>query len=680
MLHEVSLTRPQLPAGRLAHCLSAWRDLTRDSWVLQTIQGYRIEFLTLPPTSEQTPIPNKAPSPLARAAVAELLAKGAVSAVPTDNIRFWSPFFVTPKKDGTQRPILNLKSLNPFVKHIHFKMEGWHTVKQLILQGDFLARVDLKDAYLSVPVHPADRQWLGFCLGHQSFHWNVLPFGLRSAPRVFTKLLKPVVALLRSQGMRVVIFLDDLLLLDQLESRLVRQVQFTVTLLQRLGFVVNFEKSHPVPSQSLTYLGLEIVSIPLELRLPPTKRQFLKQSCQTWLTKSSMTVRQLAKLVGHLNATTLAVPAGPLHLRALQYQQAQSLSSGSFETTVTLSSEARAELRWWIETLQTCPSRPIKEPPVSMSIQSDSSLLGWGAWSRGWQIGHQWTPQERKLHINVLELKAAYLALQALAKDIHSGCILLEMDNTAAVAAVNRKGSARSPNLTRVAKDLWTWCLNQGITVRAQHIPGVLNSRADQASRRSLDSSSWKLSPTVFKKINVLWGPFCTDLFADLSNHQVQHYYSWKPDPHSAAVDAFYQDWTGPGLYAFPPFNLVGRCLSKMISSKGSLVLVAPVWPTQPWYASLLTLSDEEPRLLPHSLSLLQNRSKEPHPLLMGGNLKLAVWKLTSQGRTIIPSQNKPPSSFQPPEDQALGTHTMLAGRNGLAGVLCGRRTPFLRL
>lgn len=107
-----------------------------------------------------------------------------------------------------------------------------------------------------------------------------------------------------------------------------------------------------------------------------------------------------------------------------------------------------------------------------------------------------------------------------------------------------------------------------------------------------MDASSWKLCPLIFSRINDRWGPVHTDLFADFSNYQVRHYYSWKPDPLAAAVDALSQDWTGQGLYAFPPFSLVSRCIAKLQASESPLILVAPVWPTSlgtPHYYSTRT-------------------------------------------------------------------------------------------
>ena len=75
---------------------------------------------------------------------------------------FCFSIFLVPKKDGVHRPVINLKALNKFIVEEHFKMEGFHMVKDLIKPGDWLAKIDLKNAYFLVPVHPSHQRFLQF--------------------------------------------------------------------------------------------------------------------------------------------------------------------------------------------------------------------------------------------------------------------------------------------------------------------------------------------------------------------------------------------------------------------------------------------------------------------------------------------------------------------------------------
>lgn len=95
--------------------------------------------------------------------------------------------FLVPKKTGDLRQVINLKPLNEFVAKIHFKMEGIHLVKDLVISGDYLATLDLKDAYFSIPIFSKDRLFFRFLWDQNLFQFTCLLFGYSLAPRVFTK-------------------------------------------------------------------------------------------------------------------------------------------------------------------------------------------------------------------------------------------------------------------------------------------------------------------------------------------------------------------------------------------------------------------------------------------------------------------------------------------------------------
>jgi hypothetical protein len=87
--------------------------------------------------------------------------------------------------------VINLKSLNAFVITTHFKIEGIHTLKNLLREEDWLVKIDLKDAYFSIPIRQNHRKYLCFQMDQKVYQLICLPFGLTSAPWVFTKTLRP---------------------------------------------------------------------------------------------------------------------------------------------------------------------------------------------------------------------------------------------------------------------------------------------------------------------------------------------------------------------------------------------------------------------------------------------------------------------------------------------------------
>ena len=94
---------------------------------------------------------------------------------------------------------------------------------------------------------------------------------------------------------------------------------------------------------------------------------------------------------------------------------------------------------------------------------------------------------EARDHINVLELKAAFLATKAFLKDRSKITVCLCMDNASAVAHVNNKGGTCSPQLVNLTLELSKWYLQKSILITAQHLPGKLNNAADRESREFYD-------------------------------------------------------------------------------------------------------------------------------------------------------------------------------------------------
>lgn len=166
---------------------------------------------------------------------------------------------MVPKPDGSSRLILNLKKLNKFIATEHFKLEDRKTVINLMSPNCFMATIDLKDAYVlrstAVPLAESDKKFLRFRFNDQLYEFTYLSFGLTTTSYVFTKILKPVIAELRSQGYLSIIYLDDLLLFGKTYEKCKVNIQTTSTFLQQLGFIINKKKCQLVPSKRCKFLG-----------------------------------------------------------------------------------------------------------------------------------------------------------------------------------------------------------------------------------------------------------------------------------------------------------------------------------------------------------------------------------------------------------------------------------------
>ena len=480
--------------GNISSCLDRWKSITSDRWVLETVQGYKIPFLKEPlqqfPPSFQ--ISRERVSAL-DTEIQLLLQKRAVEIVPEQESQpkeFLSTLFVVPKKDGGLRPVFNLRNLNSFLEPPHFKMEGIHTLKELIQKGDYMGKIDLKDAYLSIPIAKSHRNYLRFLWKGIKYQFSSLPFGLATAPLVFTKLLKPVVSHLRQQGIRLIVYLDDFLFLNQSSKNLVEEMSIAKSLLESLGFTINQKKSIFAPSKTVEFLGLNVKSELLQLSLPANKLLEIKKECQQMLTVKSVKARKIAHLVGKMVAAKEAINYSMAHLRYLQRALGRAIQGPEgFEEMVQVPKEACEDLSWWIENLQAQNGRSIQTLAPDLIIQTDASLSGWGAVCGGSRTGGLWLEHEKTWHINVLELQAIYLALNCFTKNISNQHILIKSDNVSALSYINRQGGTKSKDQLKVVDTIWEFCQLRQLTLTGEHVPGILNGEADCLSRHWDDVS-----------------------------------------------------------------------------------------------------------------------------------------------------------------------------------------------
>ena len=140
--------------------------------------------------------------------------------------------------------------------------------------------------------------------------------------------------------------------------------------------------------------------------------------------------------------------------------------------------------------------------PKDHSIQlfTDASNEGWSAPIDQSSTKGLWSDQEKRLHINVLELKAVSLALRNFKDQCQSQTVLVATDNSTVVAYINKQGGTRSVEMCTLLWKIMTWCHRYHITLKARHIPGCLNVMADLSRSNQVQSTEWSLHPQVFKQ------------------------------------------------------------------------------------------------------------------------------------------------------------------------------------
>lgn len=620
----------QVHAGRLKYFYNNWKNITTNPFVLKWVrEGYSIQFKN---TVNQGKIPqnilSKNEKTCMSLAIKKLLDLGAISLSKQKDDIFISSSFLAPKPNGDKRFILNLKPLNKFIINNHFKMEDHRTVTKLLSVNSFMATVDLKEAYFLVPIAKSCRKYLCFVFEGKIYHFNVLPYGLSVAPRIFTKIMREVMNHLRSKGYRSVIYLDDILCIGDTFSECLRNVTETLNLLERLGFVINWEKSMLVPKQNCKFLGFMFNTIEMSLCLPVDKRNKISKLINIYLTLPKCTIREFSKLIGVLVAACPAIKYGWLYTRSLERAKFLALQQNDdYSTKIKLPKDILPDLRWWNTNITSSNNSLRTQDQFMLEIFSDASKTGWGAFCNGDRVNGGWKDSELSLHINYLELLAVFMGLKCFAKNLSNGSILLRVDNTTAICYINRMGGIQFPHLNDLARSIWQWCEKRNIWLVASYINSLDNIEADQESRKLNIDIEWELSTWAFNNIMETLGTPDIDLFASRVNAKCQRYISWKKDPDAVTVDAFTINWSKYFFYAFPPFSLILKCLNKIINDKASGILVFPHWPGQPWFPLLKTMITSEIIFFEPNPHLLKSRFRSLHPLHQ--TLTLAAVKLS---------------------------------------------------
>uniref|UniRef100_A0ABD2XMW6 Reverse transcriptase domain-containing protein n=1 Tax=Trichogramma kaykai TaxID=54128 RepID=A0ABD2XMW6_9HYME len=527
-------------------------------------------------------------------AVKELIKKGAIVESKKIKNQYLSSYFLVPKPDGSNRFILNLKKLNYFVKKQHFKLEDLRTATRLISEGDYMLTIDMQDAYLLVPVDKKSQKYLMFKFQGKYYRFVCLPFGLCTCPYAFTKIMKPVANKLRSAGFSSVIYLDDWFCLRDSFKECELNGRQTVRLLQRLGFVVNFSKSSLIPDTKKKFLGVIVDSECRTLTLTDKKKLNILKMLKKFVEKDKCKIIDLAIIIGKLVAACVAVEYGWLYTKILEREKTLALkeSNGLYRGLVNVSFEMKKDIGWWIDNLENS-SRSFKHKPFQITIFTDASDTGWGATNGEQQIFGSWEASSLEWHINYKELVAVKLALENLCDEMQNCSILVRIDNTTAIAYVNRMGGVKYVKYNKVARDIWQWAERRSNKLVASYIPSKDNVVADRLSRLINPDSEWELSSKAFDIIVKNLGEPEIDLFASRINKKCKRYISRFPDSYAWQIDAFTVSWTDLFFYAFPPFILVTRTLQKVREDRAEGIIIVPDWRNQPWYPLFLRLIEK---------------------------------------------------------------------------------------
>lgn len=548
---------------------------------------------------------------------------------------FEQSIFTVPKSDGGHRLCTNYIKLNKFAQVDRFQMEGVEQVSTLIQPNDYGMLLDLKDCYLTMGLHPAQRRYCRFrCPDGKRWQWKTVSFGTAEAPQICTKVLRPVFGILKSLGIRCLIYIDDLLCLDQDPIRLARAMGLALELLQKeLGLQIKVSKAQWSPAREFTCLGFIWNTTTMQVRVPPKRIKAIQRSAIRLTNASTrghaVATKDLARFVGQVVSCSRAVHPAKRRLLYLQHDLAKAVRKRGWKGTIRLSRHAVQALEWWLgEEPWKVNGHHIVEPsrPLQMSLKTDAATgnVGYGGILifQGKQFttsGYLTKEEQRDEFINEFEFQGMENCLKALVPQAvpdrslwHLIHVCVELDNFASVK-YGRVAVSRSLRMSLKGARFHDWKESVKLQVTFKWLAGHLNVVADQLSRRMSTHIDWQLHRWVFRQLlSVLQVRVDVDLFASAGNCQVRQFYSFRHDHRAVGTDALLHSWAKYRLpYAYPPPILIARVLRKVLHDEITILLVAPVWMAQTWWPTLLPMLMAPPVLLPNAPWLVSNPQGE---------------------------------------------------------------------
>ncbi len=256
-------------------------------------------------------------------------------------------------------------------------------------------------------------------------------------------------------------------------------------------------------------------------------------------------------------AAAAVTPLGLLHMRPLQHWlhgrvPRWAWQSGTLRVQVTPA--CRQTFTPWSDLSFLRAGVPLEQVSRHAVVYTDASAKGWGATFNGHAVSGVWTGPQLHWHINCLELLAVHLALNRLKRRLRGEHVLVRTDNTATVVYINRQGGLR-------ARHLLLWSRKHLRSLRAIHIPGLLNRTADELSRAVLPGE-WRLHPQTVQLIWRRFGLAQVDLFTSLETSHCQLFYSLTDG--TLGTDALAHSWPrGLRKYAFPQWAFSHRLCAR---------------------------------------------------------------------------------------------------------------------
>ena len=350
--------------------------------------------------------------------------------------------------------------------------------------GALLAKIDVKEAYRNIPVHPSDRHLLGMSWQGRIFVDGQLPFGLRSAPVLFSALADALEWVFWEKGITFCVhYLDDFLTLGPANSGICTDnLRILTETCSSLGVPLKVEKLEG-PATRLVFLGIEIDTVKWTMSLPEEKMLKIKLELLQWKSRRSARQRELLSLIGKLAHACKVIRPGKIFLRRM-IDLAHTVHR--LEHWIRLSAEFQSDLWWWISFMELWNGKEQLSSlnrAITVHVTSDASG-SWGcgaAWVNHW-IQCKWDPLWAQVNIAAKEFVPIVLAAAVWGNHWRHHRVVVHCDNMA-VVSIWAAQSSKHPLLMHLLRCMHFVCAYFDLDVQITHIKGVDNIIADAISR-----------------------------------------------------------------------------------------------------------------------------------------------------------------------------------------------------
>ena len=473
---------------------------------------------------------------------------------------------MVPKKTGDLQPVIDLSTLNRHMLVPHLKMEMQGSIHSAITSQEWTVWLDIQDAYLHVPMHQAVHKYLRFVVNKKVF--TCLPFGLATSVREFIKLLRPVVALLRQQGVKLHIYWDDWLIRADTPEQAKLHDQTTIRVLQFLGWIINYEKLDLTPSQDFQFIGMQFNTRQFTVAPLPKMRLEVKSVHQDWMTNLNITASDLHRLLGMLVFMVSLVQRVRLRLRPVQWWAATAWCqrTRSWSDGIQVPQWVLPEVAWWAS------------PAVLQGLHLATCHQGDGSDSlHGCVQFGLGSPVRLTLDTGTVVIISKIVAHQRFGDaDPHQRCGRLSASSEVlgGLLDVRQRSDCGLHQERGGARDRTIWCrwpydCSSGATFVPVHLPGVHNIQADSLSRIGQTlTTEWTMAMERLRPVFAEWGEPHVDLFATFTNRRLIKFVSPYTDTRTEWTDAMGQLEAPPvrvqaiqdGRSSFAEDRSVSRC------------------------------------------------------------------------------------------------------------------------